>query len=172
MVAQATFVPVTAEERYVADLRAQIARGDVDAEVALGNLYEAGSVLPQDPVQAAEWYRRAADKGHTGRTDESRHDVFRWRGCSERRCAGRRLVSESRRARRADRELQPGIDLRNGRGRSQARRCEGCDVVSQGRRAGAWHRAISSGVDLSRRPGSATRHDGSHRVVSEGSRSR
>ncbi len=66
MVAQAAFVPQTAEERYVADLRAQIARGDVDAEVALGNLYEAGSVLPQDPAQAAEWYRRAADKGHVG----------------------------------------------------------------------------------------------------------
>jgi hypothetical protein len=30
-VAQSAFVPATAEERYVADLRAQIARGDVDA---------------------------------------------------------------------------------------------------------------------------------------------
>ena len=67
MVAQSGFVPVTAEERYVADLRARIARGDVEAEVALGNLYESGqSVLPLDPVQAAEWYRRAADKGHAG----------------------------------------------------------------------------------------------------------
>ena len=65
-VAQAAFVPQTAEERYVSDLRAQIAKGDVEAEVALGNLYEAGDVLPQDPVQAAQWYRRAADKGHAG----------------------------------------------------------------------------------------------------------
>ena len=38
----------------------------MEAEVALGNLYEAGSVLPQDPAQAAIWYRRAADKGHAG----------------------------------------------------------------------------------------------------------
>ena len=66
MAAQAAFVPSTAEERYVADLRARIARGDVEAEVALGNLYESGDVLPQDPAQAAEWYRRAADKGHAG----------------------------------------------------------------------------------------------------------
>jgi len=67
MAAQATFVPVTAEERYVADLRAQIARGDVEAEVSLGNLYEAGDVLPQDTRQAAEWYRRelAGVKGVT-----------------------------------------------------------------------------------------------------------
>jgi hypothetical protein len=67
MTAQAAVVPVTAEERYVADLRARIARGDIEAEVALGNLYESGqSVLPLDPAQAAEWYRRAADKGHAG----------------------------------------------------------------------------------------------------------
>jgi len=66
MAAQTVFVPITAEERYVADLRARIARGDVEAEVALGNLYEAGSILPQDPAQAIEWYRRVADKGHEG----------------------------------------------------------------------------------------------------------
>jgi TPR repeat protein len=67
LVAQTVSLPVTAEERYVAELRAQIAKGDVEAEVALGNLYESGqSVLPLDPAQAAEWYRRAADKGHAG----------------------------------------------------------------------------------------------------------
>ena len=58
--AQTAVVPVTQEERYVADLRARIARGDVEAEVALGNLYESGDVLPQDPAQAAEGSRRAA----------------------------------------------------------------------------------------------------------------
>jgi TPR repeat protein len=67
LVAQTAFVPLTPEERYLADLRARIARGDVEAEVALGNLYESGeSVLPLDPAQAAAWYRRAADKGHAG----------------------------------------------------------------------------------------------------------
>ena len=65
MAGQATFVPLTAEERYVADLRAQIARGDVEAEVALGNLYEAGH-LAEGPGAGREWYRRAADKGHAG----------------------------------------------------------------------------------------------------------
>ena len=47
MAAQAAFVPQTAEERYVADLRAQVAKGDADAEVALGTLSDAGAVRPQ-----------------------------------------------------------------------------------------------------------------------------
>ena len=42
MAGQATFVPVTAEERYVADLRAQIAKGDVEAEVAVGTCKRPG----------------------------------------------------------------------------------------------------------------------------------
>ena len=59
--------PSTAEERYLADLRQRVARGDIEAEVAIGNLYESGqSVLPFDPAMAVEWYRRAADKGHVG----------------------------------------------------------------------------------------------------------
>src|SRR4030095_6251670 len=66
MAAQAAFVPVTAEEQYVADLRARIARGDLEAVVTLGNMYESGTVLPEDPAQAAEWYRRAAKEGHAG----------------------------------------------------------------------------------------------------------
>lgn len=67
LMAQSVSGPFTAEERYLAELRARIAKGDVEAEVALGNLYESGqSVLPLDPAQAAEWYRRAADKGHVG----------------------------------------------------------------------------------------------------------
>ncbi len=67
LMAQSVSGPFTAEERYLAELRARIAQGDVEAEVALGNLYESGqSVLPLDPAQAAEWYRRAADKGHAG----------------------------------------------------------------------------------------------------------
>jgi TPR repeat protein len=67
LLAQTPSVATTAEERYVAELRARIAQGDVDAEVALGNLYESGdSTLPLDMAQAAEWYRRAAEKGHAG----------------------------------------------------------------------------------------------------------
>lgn len=57
----------SSDERYLAELRERVARGDAEAEVALGNLYESGqSVLPPDPARAAEWYRRAADKGHPG----------------------------------------------------------------------------------------------------------
>jgi TPR repeat protein len=66
LLAQTAGAPSTAEERYLADLRARIAKGDVEAEVALGNLYETGDTVPLDPAQAATLYHRAADKGHVG----------------------------------------------------------------------------------------------------------
>ena len=107
-------MPLTAEERYVADLRAQIARGDVEAEVALGNLYEAGDVLPQDPSRRREWYRRAADKGHAGAQMNLAMMYFDGEGVPARHCAGGRVVREGRRTRRSDRQLQPWLDLRIG----------------------------------------------------------
>ena len=108
-------MPVTAEERYVADLRAQIARGDVEAEVALGNLYEAGSVLPQDPAQAAEWYRRAADKGHAGAQMNLAMMYFDGEGVPRDVAQAVAWYEKAADRGEADRELQPWIDLRNGR---------------------------------------------------------
>ena len=66
LAAQGAFVPTTAEERYLAELRDAVARGDIDAEVTLANMYEAGSVVLQDVARAAALYRDAATKGHVG----------------------------------------------------------------------------------------------------------
>jgi TPR repeat protein len=66
LAAQSTFVPSTSEERYVTELRDAAARGDVEAEVTLANMYEAGSVVQQDVVRAAALYRDAASRGHVG----------------------------------------------------------------------------------------------------------
>jgi len=38
--------------------------GDVDAQVALAGLYEAGLGAPRDDRRAAHWYRTAAERGH------------------------------------------------------------------------------------------------------------
>jgi hypothetical protein len=160
MAGQATFVPLTAEERYVADLRARIATGDVEAEVALGNLYEAGSVLPQDPAQAAIWYRRAADKGHAGAQMNLAMMYFDGEGVPRDIVQAIAWYEKAAEQRRSDRQLQPWLDLRIGCRSRRARRGQGGNVVSQGRRAGPGHRAISAGADVSRWPGSLARHGG------------
>ena len=38
-------------------------KGDVDAQVALGVMYEEGKGVPQDYAEAAKWYRLAARQG-------------------------------------------------------------------------------------------------------------
>ena len=47
-----------AEWRRLAD------HGDLDAQVALAGLYEAGLGVRRDDRRAAHWYRVAADRGH------------------------------------------------------------------------------------------------------------
>lgn len=39
-------------------------QGDVDAQVALAGLYEAGLGVRRDDRRAAHWYRTAAERGH------------------------------------------------------------------------------------------------------------
>lgn len=47
------------------DLRAAALKGDVDAQFELGSDYLYGEDgLERDPVQAMEWFRRAAEQGH------------------------------------------------------------------------------------------------------------
>jgi TPR repeat protein len=41
-------------------------QGDAEAQFNLGLLYVKGEGVPQDYVDAAEWYRRAAEQGHAG----------------------------------------------------------------------------------------------------------
>ncbi|MEI8015182.1 MAG: tetratricopeptide repeat protein [Nitrospira sp.] len=45
-------------------VRTQAARGDREAQAMLGNLYHMGNGVPQDYVQARQWYERAAAQGH------------------------------------------------------------------------------------------------------------
>jgi TPR repeat protein len=45
-------------------LLAKAKAGNADAEFALGLLYDHGQGVPQDSVQAAFWYRKAADRGY------------------------------------------------------------------------------------------------------------
>src|SRR5512146_726423 len=52
-----------AESRLKA-LQARAARGEVEAQYALGELYSAGRGVERDGIVAAEWYRRAAVQGH------------------------------------------------------------------------------------------------------------
>ena len=48
----------------LADLHARADAGEATAQHALGFLYSDGLGVPQDHVEAAGWYRRAAEQGH------------------------------------------------------------------------------------------------------------
>ena len=41
-------------------------RGDAEAQLILGLMYDKGEDIPQDHTEAARWYRRAAEQGHAG----------------------------------------------------------------------------------------------------------
>lgn len=45
-------------------LMAKANAGNVEAEFMVGTKYELGAQVPKDPAKAAEWYRKAADKGY------------------------------------------------------------------------------------------------------------
>jgi len=65
-------------------LRSAAEAGDAEAQFRLGTLYRLGEGVPSDPIEAAIWYRRAAQQGHgmatymlgylyyRGRVDEDR----------------------------------------------------------------------------------------------------
>lgn len=48
----------------VAEIQRRAQRGDADAQVDLGAIYELGMGLPRDGVAALRWYRLAADQGN------------------------------------------------------------------------------------------------------------
>ena len=60
--------PVQAQEQpsaqELADLHARADAGEATAQHDLGFLYSDGLGVPQDHVEAARWYRRAAEQGH------------------------------------------------------------------------------------------------------------
>lgn len=63
----ASFAPAQVEEPLAAigKLLADAERGDVNAQVQLANEYmKKDGLFKPDPVQAAQWYRKAAEQGH------------------------------------------------------------------------------------------------------------
>jgi uncharacterized protein len=52
------------DARAVRILGARAGRGDARAQAALGFMYANGRGVPQNQVEAAIWYRRAADQGN------------------------------------------------------------------------------------------------------------
>lgn len=55
-------IDISAEDLQA--LHTQAAQGDAEAQFRLGMLYEFGRGVPRDFVQAAKWYRKAADQGN------------------------------------------------------------------------------------------------------------
>ena len=55
----------------LADLHARADAGEADAQYVLGFLYSDGLGVPQDHIEAAGWYRRAAEQGHA----TAQHDL-------------------------------------------------------------------------------------------------
>ena len=88
------------------DLKAKASHGDTVAECTIGVMYQQGHGVPQDYVQAAKWFQRAAKHGqgdaqfclgelyqhgqgvkndpaqHIGGVDETKHFSLRWCFCS------------------------------------------------------------------------------------------
>lgn len=53
------------QQRFnIAELRSDAERGDMNAVVAMGLLYDSGAEVTKDQAEAARWYHIAAEKGH------------------------------------------------------------------------------------------------------------
>jgi len=50
----------------ISELRKAAEKGNPDAQNQLGMLYSEGRGMPQDYVQAKQWFDKAAEKGHSG----------------------------------------------------------------------------------------------------------
>jgi TPR repeat protein len=62
--AQSSVDPPAKGEGIKPSIMAKARAGNTDAEFYIGVLYEEGKGVPQDYVQAAAWYRKAADQGN------------------------------------------------------------------------------------------------------------
>src|SRR5262245_47784216 len=63
-----------AEDEATAILRASAEGGDASAQNQLGLLYYEGTGVPQNYLQARQWFEEAAKQGHTG---DHRHPMER-----------------------------------------------------------------------------------------------
>ncbi|MGA9646258.1 MAG: tetratricopeptide repeat protein [Candidatus Korobacteraceae bacterium] len=56
-------VPPASDQKSVAAIEQQAAKGDATTQWVLGARYEHGKGVPQDSAKAAFWYRKAAEQG-------------------------------------------------------------------------------------------------------------
>ena len=56
--------PVSARKDILAETTTMAETGNAEAQFRLGNLYAEGKVVPNDFIEAAKWFRKAADQGH------------------------------------------------------------------------------------------------------------
>lgn len=74
-------------------LRAAVARGDPEAYLEMGILYEFGYHAPGRKAQALAWYMRAAAQGHVRAA--ARRDALRARMTAEEIAHAQRLLGEA-----------------------------------------------------------------------------
>ncbi len=175
MVAQSGFVPQSRPKSAMSRICVRrIARGDVEAEVALGNLYESGqSVLPLDPAQAAEWYRRAADKGHAGAQMNLAMMYLDGQGVPRDVPQAVAWYEKAADGGDAIAMFQPWFHLRDRRRSRVARRCQSRDRgIGKAAEHGLGTAQYRLGMLYRDGRGDSPRSHASHRLASQGGRSR
>ena len=55
--------PEPAQDNSIEAFRTRANAGDADAQFSLGVKYDNGEGVPQDDIEAASWYRQAAEQG-------------------------------------------------------------------------------------------------------------
>src|SRR5262249_5908073 len=53
-----------ADQKPIEEVKAKAEAGDVESQVELGLRYEHGKGVAKDPVEAAKWYRKAAEQNY------------------------------------------------------------------------------------------------------------
>src|SRR5690348_17190591 len=60
---QARSQSTEAEKKHFEAIKAQAARGDAEAQLALGTCYAFGTGVARDLAKAVKWHRKAAEQG-------------------------------------------------------------------------------------------------------------
>ena len=115
-------------------------QGLVDAQFMLGNIYGAGSGVPQDAAEAARWFRLAAEQGHADAQFYLGSRYANGQGVLKDEAEAVRWYRLSADQGNATAQYNLGVSYSTGQGRPQGR-CRSGALVSAGRRTGPRHRA-------------------------------
>lgn len=107
---------VSADSRTTTELRAAADKGDVEAQVALGDRYRFGDRVSQDDAKAARWYRLAADQGHAKAQFELGAMYYYGWGVSQDNAKAAQLYRLAAEQGNADAQLEIGLMYRYGEG--------------------------------------------------------